>query len=128
MISIFYSLAFLFGRLLFSLVFFYSAFYKIVHFNQTVALFDSYHLGFAPVLVIASIVTEALGATLFLAYSKIRMAAVLLLCVWVPYTLVQFPFWTYTLYSAQMKQFLFHSGLIGALFLLISQGKGQANG
>lgn len=128
MTGIFYSLAFLFGRVLFSLVFYYSAFYKIIHFNEAVSLFESQGINFAPILVIAAIVVEALGATLFLAYSRIRLASLLLLCVWVPMTLIQFPFWTYSLYSSAMRQFLYHAGLIGSLFLLISQGKGQANG
>lgn len=128
MTGIFYSLAFLFGRVLFSIVFFYSAFYKIINFNEAVSLFESQGINFAPILVIAAIVVEALGATLFLAYSRIRLASLLLLCVWVPMTLIQFPFWTYSLYSSAMRQFLYHSGLIGSLFLLISQGKGQTNG
>ncbi len=113
---------------LLTIVFFYSALDKALHFGAAQAEFDAIGLQPSALLVVATIVTQLAGAIL-LCTRRFALYGALLLAGFTAATLIAHRFWhaPATAYAAELNAFLEHLGLIGA-FLLIAHRSANDSG
>lgn len=106
---------------LLTVVFFYSALDKALHFAAAQAEFEAIGLHPSALLVSATIVAQLAGALLLCTRRFVLYGALLLAGFTAFATLVAHRFWTApaAMYAAELNAFLEHLGLIGA-FLLIA--------
>lgn len=134
----------LIGRICISLIFFFSGICKMGDWQRTqtelvhtLSQWNSYGiqsafwmqtfqdaLGWAPLLLIAAMVLELLGAiSIFLGF-KARLGAFLLILFLIPTTILFHPFWFLegSDRDLQMVMFLKNVAILGGLFLLLAFG------
>jgi putative oxidoreductase len=118
------SIAPLFGRILVSWIFLYSAVGQVTQFSMNVNRVAAQGMPFPPVAIVASILIQFLGALALLMGFKGRITGWLLFLFLIPTTLMLHKFWGAAARPGQEIQFFKNMGIMGGLLFIGTFGAG----
>jgi len=118
----------LIARIMISTIFLFEAFDSIVYYNSTQNTMTEYNvLWRQDILLIGAIILLILGGLLILIGYRAKLGAVLLLCYWIPVTLIVHSFWDAPEDIRRVQSILFMKdiAIIGGLLMLLVHGSGK---
>ena len=119
----------LFGRILLALIFVFSGFNKLTHFDGTAGYMAMHGLPMAHVLLVASIVIELGGGLMLMLGWHARIAAAVIFLFLIPVTLTFHAFWAVNPSDAmalqnQMNHFMKNLAIMGGMLYVLAYGSG----
>ena len=119
----------LFGRILLALIFVFSGFNKLTHFDGTAGYMAMHGLPMAHVLLVASIAVELGGGLMLLLGWHARIAAAALFLFLIPTTLIFHAFWAVNpsdvmALQNQMNHFMKNLAIMGGMLYVLAYGSG----
>ena len=118
----------LIARIMISTIFLFEAFDSIIYYNSTQNTMTEYGVHWRQdILLIGAIVLLILGGLLILIGYRAKFGAVLLLCYWIPVTLIVHSFWDAPEEVRRVQSILFMKdiAIIGGLLMLLVHGSGK---
>lgn len=105
------------GRILLALIFVVAGINKVVHWSDSVGYMAASGLPAVPLLLVAAIAIELVGATMLLIGYKTEISSLVLFAYLIPVTLVFHSFWRFHGMEAQMQlvNFLKNLSIMGGL-------------
>ncbi|MHB1232438.1 MAG: DoxX family protein [Burkholderiales bacterium] len=119
----------LLGRVLLALIFVFSGFNKLTHFDGTAGYMAMHGLPLVHVLLVASITIELGGGLMLLLGWHARIAAAAIFLFLIPVTLVFHNFWTVSpsdvmALQNQMNNFMKNLAIMGGMLYVLAYGSG----
>ncbi|MEP7321582.1 MAG: DoxX family protein [Saprospiraceae bacterium] len=118
----------LIGRICLSLIFFWEAYDSIAFFDATQRTMTNYGITWnQDFLLIGAIAILILGAFFLLVGYRAATGAFLILCYWIPVTLIVYSFWNDPVSERRLQSILFmkNIAIIGGLLIVIVNGAGK---
>ncbi len=118
----------LIARIMISTIFLFEAFDSIVYYKSTQNTMTEYNvLWRQDILLIGAIILLIFGGLLILIGYRAKFGAVLLLCYWIPVTLIVHSFWDAPEEIRRVQSILFMKdiAIIGGLLMLLVHGSGK---
>lgn len=117
----------LLGRILISLIFFVTAYWKITHWELALGEMAFRHIPQPSIILFAACIIEFFGAISLVLGYKARLAGLVMGLFLIPVTYLFHDFWAFSgeQWTTELLMFLKNAGLIGGLFYIAANGAGS---